>query len=77
MELIERIDLLRVGRHSANNYLTFAAVTYETSGASALGRRRRVGVQTTTVLQKEREQRKEQNCAEVLLYVYIETLCLQ
>lgn len=38
VELIERIDLLRVGRHSPNNYLTFAAVTYEMSGASALGR---------------------------------------
>lgn len=36
VELIERIDLLRLGRHRPDNYLTFAAVTYETSGASAL-----------------------------------------
>lgn len=62
VELIERIDLLRVGRHSPNNYLTFAAVTHEMSGSfcsrpppppSLVGRR--VGAQKTPVLQKEKK----------------------
>lgn len=64
VELIERIDLLRLGRHSPDNYLTFAAVTYEMSGASAsrpppLLVGGRVGAQATPVLQKEEKKWSE------------------
>lgn len=56
VELIERIDLLRVGRHSPNNYLTFAAVTCETSGASAARRSaRRRSDDTCSAKEKQEE----------------------